>query len=223
MPDDDQTGDSPEERDYVAEAVAAVDVTLSQAPASVRETPEYKALAKQARQSAREAGESKRREVEARTEAATTRQVAEAQRQAALEAQLDDVLGQDGIAAFQELSDLSETDPVAAARMFAKLMTTAQSSLAAAAETPTPPVAPEGTVPAKTPPPFPSGGVDGNAPLMTQGEDMEALTTKLDDRYAEVVARNQDPVTRNRVTQRERANGFISYIASAYVKATGNR
>ena len=218
---DDLDGGSPAGGDPVADAVAAVDAQLSQAPEAVRNTPEFRALAQQLRTTARENGTLKAAQARIREEAETSRLAAEAQRQAALESQLTDILGADGIAAYQEVAELGATDPVAAARRFAEL--TKASAQSAGQPGPTPlaaPTAPEGVlVPAQTPPP-PSGGVDANAPLMNaQGEDIAALTGQLDARYAAAVERNQNTATRSRVTMRERADAMIAYLGSAYVKA----
>lgn len=155
----------------------------------------------------------------ARGEAETYRQAAEAERQAALDAQIG-ALDPAVIAAYQELATLGETDPVAAARRLAEYLTTAQSGPAPDPET-TDPAKPAGGGPVSnsTPPPL-SGGVDGNQPLtQPAGEDIAELVKPLDERYAAVVARNQDPVTRNRVTMRDRAAGFIAYLGSAYLQA----
>lgn len=216
--------ESPEqiEATEVAKAVAAVDHQLSSTPADIKASPEFKAMAKIARDNARAAGTAKAREIVARTAAEQAVQAAEAQRQAQMEAQFTDILGEDGIAAYQEFAELSETDPVGAARRFASLMAAGQTPAAGAAAE-APPTAPEGNVPAPTPP-MPSGAIDGNAPLSPPpAEDLAALTASLDARYADIVARNQDPLTRNRVTMRERAAGFIAYVGSAYVQATGRR
>lgn len=224
MPPDNETDGSPAESDPVADAVAAVDAQLSQTPDAIRNTPEFRAVENKLRSTARELGRSRAAEVTARAAAETARQAAEAERQAALEAQLHGILGDDGIAAYQEVADLGATDPVAAARRFAELMTKgAQNAGQKPVDPPATPTAPEGAhVPAQTPPP-PSGGVDANAPLMTaQGEDIAALTAQLDERYAAAVKRNQDPVTRNRVTMRERGDAMIAYLGSAYLKALGH-
>jgi hypothetical protein len=219
VPPDDPPEDSPAGVDPVAEAVAAVDEQLAQTPDTVRNTPEFKALEKQLRSSARKLGSARAAEMAARTEAETYRQAAEAERQAALEAQIEGI-DPAARAAYSELAELGQSDPVAAARRFAELLSAAQSG-----EPPAPPEAPPAppaggdTVPSQAPPPL-AGGVDGNQPLThPPGEDIAALTAGLDDQYAKVVARNQDPLERNRVTMRDRASGFIAYLGSAYVKA----
>lgn len=222
MPDD-PNGVSPADDDpTVAAAVAAVDAQLSQTPEAVKATPEFQALSQQLRQTARENGRLRAAEARIRQEAEQARLAAEAERQTALESQLADILGQDGIATYQEIAELGATDPVAAARKFAELMGKGVQSAPVADVPPAPPPAPgEAIVPAQTPPP-PPGGADANAPLLTaQGEDIAALTGQLDKRYTDVVERNQNPSTRNRVTMRDRADAMISYLGSAYVKALG--
>lgn len=217
-----EEGDSPVVPDPVADAVAAVDVQLSQTPDAVRNTPEFRALEKQLRSSAREVGRAKAAEMVARNEAESYRQAAEAERQAALEAELGS-LDPAAMAAYTELAELGQTDPVAAARRFTELLASAQS-----VGQPVPPVVaptkvPEGLPVPAAPRPI-SGGVDGNAPLTQQpGEDIGAMTAALDARYAEVVGRNQDPLTRNRVTMKERSSAFIAYLGSAYLKATEHK
>jgi len=217
-----EDGDSPAGDDPIADAVAAVDAQLSQTPEAIRATPEFKALEKQLRSSARETGAAKKAAAMARQEAEGYRQAAEAQRQTALDAQISS-LDPVAMAAYTELADLGQTDPVAAARRFAELLATAQSS-GQAAPAATAPTAPQEGSPVPAAPRPISSGVDGNAPLTQQpGEDYAALTASLDKRYADVVARNQDPITRNRVTMRERAGAFIAYLGSAYVKATNDK
>lgn len=216
MPPEDD-GDSPAD-DPIAAAVAAVDAELAQTPANIRSAPEFKALEATLRSSARARGAAEVAARDARTEAETYRQAAEAQRQAALDAEIS-ALPEAAVAAYQELATLGETDPVAAARRLAELLS-AQSVPAAGAGDP-PPDPKEGNVPANQPPPPMGSGADGNAALATpKGEDIDEMIAGLDKRYADVVARNQDPVTRNRVTMKERASGMIAYLASAYVQAT---
>lgn len=74
-----------------------------------------------------------------------------------------------------------------------------------------------------TPPP-PSTGVSGDAPLgqTTTGIDWDEIAGNASKRYAEIVERNQDPVLRARVTDRERGEGFMSWLAASYVKGMRN-
>jgi len=222
-PETDLEGLPGEDTDHVAEAVAAVDAQLAQTPEAVRNTPEFKALEKQLRSSARREGSAKAAAAAARGEAETYRLAAEATRQAALEADLNSV-PEDARAFYDELAELGQSDPVAAARRLAEFMANAQSAPGTESDDGAPNTPPAGgTVPAQAPPPL-AGGVDGNQPLTQPiGEDIAALTAQLDDKYAKVVARNQDPLERNRVTMRDRAGAFIAYLGSAYVKAKSDQ
>ena len=212
--EDDPAGDPPAD-DPVA-------VALAQAPAEVRNTPEYKELAKVARRQARELGRSNSALAAARGQAEADRLAAEAQRQAALESTIADVLGEDGVDAFNELAELSSSNPVEAARRFKSLMAGAQS--APAGEPPATPPAndPEAIVDQATsnavPPP--PGAVDGSAPLQAPNadDDLSSITDPLDKRYTDTVERNLTPSTRNRVTMRERADALIGYLGSSYLK-----
>lgn len=222
---DDTIEDLPGGEETADEAAAAagdaITAALSQVPESVRNSPEFKALEKEHRKTVRKLGTATRAASAAREEAERVRLAAEAERQAALESQLNDELGEDGIAAFNELAELSTTDPVAAARRFKELMATAQSGASSeppAADPPTDPEAPV-TTPSNAVPP-PPGAVDGSAPLQppNDADDLEALTGPLDQRWATTVERNLTPATRNRVTMRERADALIGFLASSYLK-----
>lgn len=218
MPPDPE-GDSPAGDDPVADAAAKVDAELAQTPESIRVTPEFKALEKQLRSSARALGTAKLNERKAREEAETYRQAAEAEKATALEAQIS-TLDPAVMAAYEELANLGAEDPVAAARKFAELMSTAQSLASAGTPGTEPPATtpPEGTVPASTPPP-PGSGVNGDTPLTTQpGEDFTALRAQLNETYAGVVERNQDPIARGRVTMKDRAAAIIAYVGSSYLE-----
>lgn len=210
--DTDPAGDPPAD-DPVA-------VALAQAPADVRNSPEYRELAKVARRQARELGRSNSALAAARGQAEADRLAAEAQRQAALESTIADVLGEDGVDAFNELAELSSSNPVEAARRFKELMGSAQS--APPAEPPAaPPSDPEAIVDqASNAVPPPPGAVDGSAPLQPPNadDDLSSITDPLDKRYMDTVERNLTPSTRNRVTMRERADALIGYVGSAYLK-----
>ena len=198
----------------------AITTALAQAPASIRSSPEFRALEKEHRKTVRALGSANTALAAARTEAEQARLAAEAERQAALESQLNTELGEDGIAAFNELAELSQSDPVAAARRFKELMATAQSG--AESEPPPAPPEPEGAAVSASVPPPPGATVDGGQPLGTQPQDeIEALTKPLDARWAATVERNLTPSQRNRVTMKERADALIGFVASAYIKAVG--
>lgn len=202
--------------DPVETAVAAVEAQIAGTPAEIRNSPEFQALANRARADARRAGTATRNANAARREVETMRQAAEAERFAAAEAQIGE-LPEDAVAAYQELAELGQSDPVAAATRFAEMMANAQSAPAAATEeAPTTPPT-EATVPEQAPPPM-LAGVSGSVPLSEPVNDgIAELRADLDRQYAEVVERNQSATTRNRVTMRERARGFIAYVASAYL------
>lgn len=194
---------------------------LAQAPAEVRNSPEYKALEKVARQTARDLGRANRQLAETRSAAERERLAAEAERQTALETALEAELGEDGVAAFNTLAELSQSDPVAAARRFKEMTANAQSAPPSEPVEETPPTTPEAPVvdQASAVPP-PPGGVDGNAPLQPPlaADELKAITDPLDERWQGVVDRNLTPAVRNRVTQRERAGALIGYLASSYLK-----
>jgi hypothetical protein len=190
----------------------------------VRSSPEYKALQRQLREEARKRGRVEADAVAARSEAESVRQAAEAQRQEALWTQLATELGEDGVAAFNEVAELSETDPVGAARKFREMASRfaqsdqAAAALAAAAVNGGAPVPAQ--QPSSTPPPVPEQGLSGDAPLNqpTTGTDWDGIAASSSARYAEIVARNQDPITRARVTDRERGEGFMAWLGAAYIK-----
>lgn len=207
--------------------------TTSLTPEQIRNSPEFRALEEQNRLLARQAG-SARADLERQRQASEAeRQAAEAQRQADQSAAISAMLGPDGVAAWTELAELSQTDQVAAARRFQELVNrtnsgqTAASGAAPAATTEQPPaggteeqVAGQASTTPGTPPPPPTG-VSGAAPLSpaTSEVDVDALVAGLTDTYAKTVERVQNPVTRNRVTMRQRGDAFMAYLGAAYVKA----
>jgi hypothetical protein len=197
----------------------AVATTLP--PEAIRNSPEYKELAKQNRKLARQLGDATTAAAAARGDAEAARLAAEAQQQAALEADLRATLGDEGIALWAEIAELSATDQRAAATRLAEaLRSRVQSSedddAAAAAGVPD---AGGSQVPAQTPPP-PSRGAEGGAQLNAQPQDTpEAVIAALEKNYLDTVERVQDPLTRNRVTMRDRAAAFINYLGAGYLKA----
>jgi hypothetical protein len=232
MPGQNLTDTDPAITDDTPEPEGQTPPSLTLSPDAVRNSPEYRALAKQARDNARAAGRAEAEAARVRTEAAEALQAAEAQRQQAIADQIAEVLGDDGVDAFNDLAELSASDPVAAARKFQSLISqyaqsggnverldAAVSGEANAGGT---------TVTEQAPPPVPSNRVDGDAPLNQpgpQGDDWEGISKDAAGRYAAVVERNQDPIMRSRVTDRERAGGFMAWIeasiASTMAKAPG--
>lgn len=182
----------------------------------IRNSPEYRELQRQVREGARATGRATAEAATARAEAESVRQAAEAQRQAVLAEQMAAILGDEGVDAFNAIADLSAVDPVEAARKFRELVAnSAQNAVAPAPVGGTP--VPEQQQ--QTPPP-PNAGLSGDAPLgqSTLGTDWDSITKDATDRYAAIVTRNQDPITRARVTDRERGEGFMSWLAASYVK-----
>jgi hypothetical protein len=201
-----------------AAAEAPILEAIAQASDTVRNSAEFKALEKAARKTAREAGRVARDAYISRNQAESDRQAAEALSRATQEDQIRTLLGDDGVVAWNEIADLSDTDPVAAAKRLQEFGLEMAKSLAAADPTgaATPPEG--GTVPST--PPLPGGSVDPNAPLNPPATDeVDQLIAQLDKKYTDVVDRNQDPITRNRVTMRDRSDAFIAFLGSAVVQA----
>ncbi len=206
-------------------AAAPEGASLTLSADLVRNSPEYRALQRQMREQAREQGRILADATKAREEAEAARQVAETARQQALAEQLEGLLGADGVTAFNEIAELSESDPVEAARKFREFAASVGQTPPPAPGTGEPPAAtgaptvPEQQQSANEPPPPPGTGVSGDAPLGQQpGIDWDGIVANETKRYAETVARNQDPITRNRVTEKERGGAFMAWLAASYVK-----
>ena len=216
-PNSTDTDETPEQ-----DGAPASTPSLTLSPDAVRNSPEYRALARQAREDARARGRAEAEAARVRTEAAEQLQAAEAQRQQAIADQIEEVLGADGVDEFNDLAELSATDPVAAARKFQSLITRyaqsggnvgdldkAVSGDANAGGT---------NVTDQAPPQVPNLRADGDVPLgqaPVQGDDWEGISKDAAQRYAAVVERNQDPLLRSRVTDRERAGGFMAWIEAS--------
>lgn len=227
MPPEDltQPGVSTSDDDGQQDPPAAPPPPESLAPEAVRKTPEYKVLERQNRELARQAGAAKREAEQARAAAEQARIAAEATRQADLEAELEGILGEDGVEVFNEISELSQTDPTAAARRIAELVAQSRAQ-SAGPQSPAPGAAAppeEGTVPPATPatPPPPRGvGADVplGAPPTTQQENWDEIANGLEARFNTTVERVQDPQTRNRTSFRERADAMLAYVGSALIR-----
>lgn len=201
------------------------------APEAVRNTPEYQAVLRQNRDLARKLGTEKKRAEEARLAAEQIRLAAEAEREAARAAQVRDVLGDDGLAAYSELADLTATDPLAGAKAFRELLdramqsgaATRQSTATQVQQTATANATSEAHTVPETPaaPPPPSSGIDVSAPLgaATSGEDFDTLVTDLESDVGKVIEQNQNPMARNRVTEAIRREALMKYLGAAYIKA----
>lgn len=195
-------------------------VSVSTPSESIRNSPEYRALQAELRKESRKAGNLTQQLAVARGEAETNRAAAEAARQMEQETQLSTILGQDGVAAWNEIAEMASTDQVGAARRFAQLMAKAQSQPAAAASESQ---STESTteVPAVSAPLPPSRTMDSSAPLSraVTGPDLEALIASEEAKFRAVVDRNLNTSTRNRVTMKERGEGMMAYMNAAYRKA----
>lgn len=201
---------------------------VSLTPEQIRATPEYQALLRSNRQLGRDKASSDAALATMRTEAEEARQAAEAQRTAALETQLQAILGSEGQAAYAELADLSQSDPMAAALRVAELMAQAkgqtppaQAPAAAGKPTTGEEVSDVAANASASAPPPPSSGVDGGAPLgqASTGQSVDQIIADLTKTYSDTVARNQNLASRNRVTMRDRAAAMIAYIGGSYLKA----
>lgn len=198
--------------------------SLALTPELVRGTPEYKALQRERRSDARKIGNLEAQLSAARTEAENARTAAEASTVTTQREQIRTILGDDGVTAWENIADLSSSNPVEAARQMRELgLRLAQTQAAGSpppAGTPiTPPAPPAGgtNVP---PPPSTQGSLGGNAPLGQPSPDSgwDGIIAGAQADFEEIVKRNQDPLTRNRVTMKDRAKGMMAYITGAYAQ-----
>lgn len=189
---------------------------------AVRTSPEYRELAKQNRKLARELGSAKATEASVRATAEAERQAAEAQQLEAQAAQMVEILGDEGLAEWEAIAELSTTNQVEAARRFKELMTRAQAQsqppegapVAAGSAEPA-----EGT-PTVTTPAVPPRGVDADQPLMTKpGEEQSTMLNALEQQFTDVGNRVQQQAQGGRrVSYKERAQALIGYVAASYIK-----
>lgn len=214
------TGQAPVSATATTASAGQPAADTSMPPDFVRNSPEYRALEQKLRAEARARGSAEAQLAQAREAAETQRQAAEAAAQEAREREIRAVLGDDGVAAWAQMAELSQSDPIAAARMLAEW----RKGTPPAA--PAPPAAtsqPEGTV--TTPPvpgtPPPPAGLDAAAPLgsTSTADEYEAATQAMEAEYGEIVERIQNPLTRNRVRLRDQARGFYDFVTASYFKA----
>lgn len=207
---------------------ASTPASTALTPDAIRNSPEYRALMKENRKLARQAGSANAAATAARTAAEEARLAAEAQQQAVVDAQITAALGPEGVTFWQEFAELSATDPVAAAQRLAEFRAAgaaAQSAADGADPADANPAAGEGTAMSASTPPPPAAGVEGGAPLGAAGRTQPTaadVAAGLEKTFTDMVERVQDPLTRNRVTMKDRASAMISYLGAAYVRATGN-
>lgn len=219
-------GDPPEGAPPPASAASVPPPAVSLPPDAIRNSPEYRQLMQQNRTLARQAGDSNAALAAARTEAEASRQAAEAQKMQAQSEQVRSILGDEGVAVWQQFADLSQTDPVAAAKVLADWKV-AQSRVPVGAPAAGTPPAGATTMPAQgygAPPPI-SSGLLADSPLgsIPPQESDEAVIAALDTKFAEVAKRAQDPLTRNRVTDKERNEGIMAHFAAGVVKGLSAR
>lgn len=198
---------------------AAPVATGVSAPTSdaVKNSPEYKELQKQMREMARENGTLRRNEATARAEAERQRIERETAEQEAMTNEISDLLGADGLAAWDEFAQLSQTDPRAAARKWAELtgkMADARAEQQINAPE-VPAVPPQQPTPQVPPPPR---TLDGGAPLqpMAAPDPDEQIIQQRTKEFQDLAERNLRES--NRVTDRERADGMMGYLEAAYRK-----
>ncbi len=202
------------------EGGSPVETTTAMPPEYVRNSPEYQELQRQLRAEARRRGSLEADLAKARAAEEQARQAAEATAAEAREREIRSILGDDGVAAWSTIAEQSATDPVAAARTLAELMRGAQATAAPAA----PPTPQEGTVTEQAPPPAvpePPSGLAAATPLGSpSAADSDAETIAgLEREFAETVDKVQNPLTRNRVRQRDIGDAFASYVSAALMKA----
>lgn len=212
---------APPERPQAAPA-APPPPSLTLTPDMVRNSPEFRALAEQNRTLARQKGDAEAAAAAARQAAEEARQAAEAQQRQALDSQLRQTLGEEGLAFWSEFAELSSTDPVAAAQKLAEFRSSGvQSPPPATGEQGQPQPAGGTAVPAQgtgAPPPATSG-LHADSPLgsIPPQDSDEAVIRAFDQKIEDITKRNLDPTTRNRVTERERTDGIMALFAKGVV------
>jgi hypothetical protein len=192
----------------------AAPASIAASPEAVRNSPEYRALRNKLRTESRNKGRIEQQLVAERE----ARAAAEADRMGEQENEIRELLGDDGVEAWNRISDLSVSDPLGAAREMRRFAETLAQSQPPAAPAPAgaPPPDEGAAVSTRTPLP-PVRGVGAGVPLGQSGNDNSWAAIKADAeaRFGELVEMNQNPTTRNRVTMRHRAEGVITYLAGA--------
>lgn len=226
-PADDELDETPETPPPAPSgAPAAPPVSTALSIEAVRNSPEYREQAKAARTAARKAGTVEVENARLRTELEATRTAAEAQARESQAEQVRAILGDDGVATWEAIAELSTTDPVAAARQFADFG-------ARLAQSQQPPPAPDGSAPtlpaggAPVPPaPLPNQGVSASAPLGQSGTDnsYEQIANEAEARYQDVVKVVQGPLSgRNRITGKIRQGAIMDFLVSSVARTVGAR
>lgn len=198
------------------------------APAdAVRNSPEYRQKAAEARANARRAGDLERQLTEARTQAANAQAAAEAQDRERQANEIRSILGDDGVAEWETIAELSATDPVAAARGFRGLMDRMVQNQPAPGTAPagatTPPAPPAGVDPvAQGTRGFPTGRVDASVPMGQPGTDnsWQQIADEAEARFGEAVKRQQGSLQdRSRFTGKDRREAVMDLLVAGYAKA----
>lgn len=213
-------------QDSAAGAAVTPPPALDLTPDAVRRSPEYLESQRQLHAARSEAGRNRSLAEQARAEAEQARQAAEAERVNAQHESIRQILGDDGVAEWEAIAELSGSDPVKAAERFRDFGSRmAQSQQPPAVQTP--PVAPQLPPAGGTQvPQFPSSGaLGGNAPLgqATAESGWDPIVERATKDFNDVVERVQNPDTRNRVTQRDRAKGMMGFLEGSYAQAFKER
>lgn len=196
---------------------------VSLSPDAVRNSPEYRALVRQLRNAEKRLAAAERAASEARAAAEEARQAAEAERRMQEQERIRSILGDEGVALWSEIAELSATDQVAAAERLAALLRSRAQSVAPE-PTPHPPAQQEEQV-TQSPPSLPTG-IAASQPLRPVTDEMAVWDEVIEASQSEfdrIVELNQNLLTRNRVTERERRSGIMAYLAGAYAKAFKTR
>jgi hypothetical protein len=204
--------------------LAPAPASLALTPEQVRSTPEYRTLERELHGERSARGRSDAELERVRGAAESQRQAAEAERAVTQREQIRAILGDEGVSEWEAIAELSGSDPVAAATRMRDFGARLAQSPSAPSAQPAP-VATTTPAGGTTVPPLPpAGALGGNAPL-GQPVDLSGWDDVIAERTAtfnEVVERNQNPATRNRLTMRDRARGIMAYVEGAYAQAFKN-